>query len=469
MPKRNLIWIVAIIAATVVTAWVTRHNPPPLGESNQTEFRSVGRTYRLIKDRYYRQPEEDRIRQGAVKGMVDALDEFSTYVPPGDVVAFKRRIMGIERGLGLRVKIAGGQVLLVGWLAGSPAGRAGFAAGDRIMSIDGRSVAGLSLEGVRKLLDGKVGSRAVLEILRAGKKAKSITLTRQEFPVETVTGLYRDRTGKWVYLIDEADGLAYLRIKEFVRKTPEQFQQAFRQLGQVNGLIVDLRGNPGGLLPGAVEVADMFLHDGLIVTVFGRDSKPQRHLARADRTYPDIPMVVLLNAKTASAAEIVAGALRVGRRAVLVGTRTRGKGCVQSMFPLPDELGQINLTTSEFTFGPSGSITRRGEADAWGIDPHEQITLPPAQQRRLVQLRGLVELIAPRRPTTRPAAETAPASQSPIVREMLELDLQLARAIELLKTPEKIEALLEEAPRQTRAAATTKKLRAGRKLGHVRN
>ena len=466
MPKRNLILILAIVVAAIIAVFEARNasiftgrgnwQPSTARSGHEEEFQPVNETYRLIKDRYLYPLEGQELRQGAVRGMVSSLDEYSTYVAPGRTGAFEQHLLGRERGLGLRVDVVDGQVTVLGPMAGSPALRAGIMAGDIIVAIDGKAAAGLGPEQMTALLDGPVGASVKLTLFRAPGPQTTLTLTREEFPIESVTGLYRHSSGTWVCVIDPASGIAYVRIREFVRDTTEQFQQLLRQLDRLQGLVLDLRGNPGGLLESSVGVSDLFLREGRIVSVVRRDGPPEEHMATPTGTYPDIPVVVLIDEGTASAAEIVAGALRLRGRAVLLGTRTCGKGCVQSMFKLPDDLGRINLTTSEFCLDSDEPISRRPGSPRWGVDPHEQIIILPSRQEKLARLRAAAEVLPLGRPTTLPLISPAGEGPPGMAEAMLRLDSPLERAVELLKKPREIEAILKaaEAERAARKART---------------
>ena len=466
MPKRNLIWVIALVVTAVVTFQVSRP-PPPVADPVMEQLRPMAEAYRLIQDNSLLPVKDVDLLRGAAGGLAGAVDEFSTYIPADKVEAFGRRMEGKERGVGLRMDFLDGGAIVRGAMFGTPAYQAGLRAGDVLLSVNGSPVEHLTAAQVDGLLrDGPVGRTVRLEVQRADEAPRVVALVCQDTPVETVVGLYRDAAGKWVYLADPNNRAAYFRIREFTPSTMEEFQTAYRQVDGMSGLILDLRDNPGGRLPSAVDVADLFLAQGTIVTVTDRVGQSRHYVARPEGTYPaDLPVVVLIDGRTASAAEIVAGALREGRRAVLVGTRTRGKGYVQSMIQLPGDLGQINLTTSEWLLGEDRHISRRAGSETWGIDPHVGISVLPAKRQRLAMLRARCELPAAdeekpsstrRTPAAMPATtETAPNEPS-IGVSLLEADAPLARAVELLRSPHDIQQLLNaavESAGQTRQAA----------------
>ena len=449
MPKRNIIWIAAIVIATVVTVWVTRRSEPLAVDTTPKPLRPVVDTYRLIEDKYYGPLDRPKLRRKAVAGMVSALDSFSSYVPPEKLAAFKRHMEGKDCGVGLRLEMAGGKVVVVGALPNSPAHAADVRAGDQVLAVDGLDLAGLELDEVELLLEGQVGSEVELTVMRRREKL-NIHLTRAEFPIETVTGLYRGRRGQWVHYLDDENGLAYVRISEFVEHTGSQFQPVCRRLGRPKGFVLDLRDNPGGHLAAAVPVADIFLAKGVIVTEVRREGPPKVHLAHAEGTYHPVPLVVLINGRTASAAEIVAGALGMRGRAVLVGAPTRGKHCVQTMYSLSGGLGQVNLTTSQFLVGSARAAgSRRG--DDWRIEPHVEVLLSAPERRELLRLRMRAQVVPARAPAGGPAETPRKEAAPPIARQIVRMDLQLAEAVKLLRNPKKMEAILEEAAGKTAA------------------
>lgn len=439
MPKRNLIWIAAILAAGLVTILATRNPPPPPDDTDIARLRPLMEAYDLIRQNYVRPVDEDILLRGSITGMIGRLDEYCTYIAPGKVDDFEQRMLGTRRGLGLEMEISGAQVRVIGSLPGSPAYQAGIGAGDIITSVGGKDLSGLPLAQVQRMLDLPVGTAIELGISRDGA-AGHVTVTTGEFPVESVEGLCRGPDGNWLCTPGDAPGLAYIRIREFVKDTPDQLGHFFRQLGDVRGLVLDLRANPGGMLPSAVTVGNLFIPSGPIVTVVERQGVSRRYQAGDDGKLPACPMVVLIDAGTASAAEIVAGALKFNGRAVLVGTRTRGKGCVQSMFKLKGDMGQINLTTSEFLIGDGEPISRRPGCDAWGVDPHEQVIIMPSQIDALARLRQEAQVLA-----DHASAPKDPATQeaSTMAQRMVRADCQLARAVELLKAPSELNDILK--------------------------
>ncbi len=358
MPKRNLIWLAAIIGVTAVIGLVLKPHRT-VSISARKRFWPVVHTYTLIKDHYVEPTDDKNLARKAISAMVGELDEFSAYIPPERVGQIKDHMTGLGHGLGLEIEYEDSDLKVLGARPGSSAWRSGICTGDEIVEIDNRPVNEMADDEVRKLLNPSRGGQVVLRVRRGDGRTRTVTLSSGEYSIQTVVGLYRGRDMQWAYRLpalpdENPDGIsppAYVRVKEFVRTTGEQFRRAVRQASLRDGMILDLRDNPGGLLPAAVQTADMFLHSGPVVTVVARDEPPREYQAHADGTLHDGMLAVLVNSRTASAAELLAGALQEGGRAVIIGLPTRGKHCIQSMFPLGNEMGQLNLTTSRFFLG----------------------------------------------------------------------------------------------------------------------
>ena len=416
--------------------------------------------------------------------MVGRLDPYSRYIPPGKAQAFRKRMMGRGHGLGLVAEEAGTERIVVYVHPGSPADEAGVLAGDIIVAVNvknhvpGRPTTAPRSAATRPMTPGPDGK--VHLVVRRGGELHSFAIAPADYSVEAVMGFYREREDRWVYLVDPDEGIAYLRVEEFVEGTVARFQRAFRRPSGVRGLVLDLRDNPGGLLPQAAALANLFIDSGPIVTVAGRGGGVERLVAHTDGTYPGIPVVVLVNGQTASAAEIVAGALALADRAVLVGRPTRGKHCIQGMFDLPGRLGLVNLTTKRFFFEADARDARRfqryvvraatrprarpPEADSMGtpIFPHVRVEISREDLRKLRRLRW--KAWTPRRPapTTAPATRPAASAAEDIVDALLLLDAPLTRAVQLLRNPGEIRRILAAAARKRAARRKAAKAAATR-------
>ncbi|MBL7221273.1 MAG: hypothetical protein ISS69_14250 [Phycisphaerae bacterium] len=463
MPKRNLLWMLAVVAVAVGTAWLMRRTPQARYERSVRPDAMVDAYNEIIRNHY---PPVDplELKRSAVSGMIEALDPQSIYIPYDKAEAFRKRMGGHALGTGLILDLSDRGPVVVCVHPDSPADETGLTAGDVIVLINSLPAFNMSLEQIGGHLSGDRDGKVQLRVIfaRDPRNPRDVTLALDEYPVETVTGLHRDGSRRWVYTVDRDEGLAYIKVSEFVSGTVERFKRAFRRPSLVRGLVLDLRGNPGGYLPEGVALANLFLHDEPIVTVMGNAARPERHVAHAEGTYPEIPVVVLIDSDTASAAEIVAGALSHADRAILVGAPTRGKHSVQTPLSLGGKLGLVHLTTARFFFAPEApEATTRPAADVLPpsagkpIAPHVLIPADPGKRRQLQILRWRAASVPPA-PTTLPASQPATSPGATIGGELIRHDAQLAAAVELLKNPARIRATL-----QACAEARKRKKRSG--------
>jgi carboxyl-terminal processing protease len=351
-------------------------HPLPGGLLPGQEGRAFAEVYARIKNEYVDEVDDHALMEKAIRGMVAALDPHSAYLDSSEFEQVRVSTMGSYPGVGIEVAGTGGAVRIVKTIEGSPAQAAGLAAGDQLVSIDGTEI-GADLAGALARLRGPSGTLVRLSIRRSTTPATlEFELRRTQVEVHSVAAQTLE------------PGYGYVRISTFSETTPDDLAQAILRLkrdnhGQIFGLVLDLRNNPGGVLESGVAVADAFLEAGVIVTADGRTSDARFEM---DATPGDLidgaPLVVLVNAGSASASEIVAGALKDHGRALLIGRRTYGKGSVQTVMPLAHG-GAVKLTTSRY-FTPSGaSIHGRGllpdiTEDGPGAAPAELSSAPGA-------------------------------------------------------------------------------------------
>jgi carboxyl-terminal processing protease len=281
----------------------------------------------------------------AVEGMIKALDGNSAFMPPHEFREMQEETRGSFGGIGIRIGLEDGQVVVAEPMEGTPAAKAGLKLGDRIVKIDGQSTQGMTLQDAVRRMRGPVGSHVVLSILRPGAtEPEEVSIIRAKIELKTV----------------ESQGLdghiGYIKVRGFHETTLHELEKAMSRLIQqkVEGLILDLRNNPGGLLSQSVKVCNLFVDEGLVVvSTEGRvRNQNSRFIANGGGQYRQYPMIVLINAGSASGSEIVAGALQDLQKATLIGTKSYGKGSVQTIFPLQDGSG-LRLTTAHY-FTPSG-------------------------------------------------------------------------------------------------------------------
>ncbi len=388
-----------------------------------------GDVFERVRSDYVEAPTDQEMIEAAISGMLAALDPHSNYLNAKNFREMQVNTRGEFGGLGIRVTMEGGYVKVISPIDDTPAFRAGIKPSDLITHLDGESVQGLTLAEAVEKMRGKVGKDIKLTILREGKKPFDVTITRA---VIKITSVRSNTEGK----------VGYIRITSFNEQTDKGLKKEMAKLKKeigagLQGYVLDLRNNPGGLLDQAVAVADAFLDKGEIVTTRSRRPEDtQRFNARPGDLAEALPLVVLINGGSASASEIVAGALQDHRRAVLLGTKSFGKGSVQTIMPLPGH-GAMRLTTARY-YTPSGRSIQ-----AKGIDPDIEVkqakieTIDAPKLRRESDLRNALAngdkktgadpssgSKADKKPGDSAAEGDKPAEQQ---------DYQLARSLDLLR------------------------------------
>lgn len=370
-----------------------------------------------IQNAYVDEVSEKELVQAAVEGMVGRLDPHSMILRPDAFRAMRDETAGEFDGVGIEIMQVADGIVVVAPLPDSPAERAGVLAGDRIVAIDGASAREISVGEAVRRMKGSAGTPVTLAIERAGaREPRSFTLVRDHVRTSSVDGR----------VLDAAAGTGYVRIRHFQDRTDRELRLALERIrkelgGPIQGLVLDLRNNPGGLLDQAVKVADRFLSKGIIVTTEARGKKPEVEEAHERDTEPGYPMVVLVNRGSASASEIVAGALQDHGRAVIVGAQTFGKGSVQSVLELEDG-SALKLTVARYYTPKHRSIQERGiTPDVPVADAAPAAEAEGPSERDLK--RHLVNDQAPAARTPRTGGATEPVRP----------DVQLERASDLLR------------------------------------
>ncbi len=342
---------------------------------------------------YVETPDQTRMMQSAVRGMVESLnDPYTIYISPEELTGFDKQIRGTFSGIGAEVDIHLNRLHIISPLEESPAWKAGVMAGDTVMEINGESTLNIKITDAITKLQGAEGTPVKLKIRHETGEEKEVTITRARINVATIKGINRDAEGKWNFMLDDANKIGYVRLSQFTDKTAADLRAALDKLleQKVRGLILDMRFNPGGLLESAVEVSDMFLDKGKrIVSVKGRVVPEKIEWSTQEGTIPPIPMVVIANEASASAAEVVTGALSDNERAVFIGTRTFGKGSVQQVMKLDGEQGALKITNAYYYLPNGRNIHRREGSDKWGVDPGDGFYVPmsPEEVKKMVEQR----------------------------------------------------------------------------------
>lgn len=365
---RKSILFIALMALVLIGWVVTPHLPQSFNAEARTRYEDLQLftdILSIVRKSYVEEVDMKELVQGAVEGMLSSLDPHSSYLPPDMYKEMKIDTSGEFGGLGIEITVQNGILTIVSPIEDSPAYRAGLKSGDQILKIEDRFTKDLTIMDAVKLMRGPKGSPIRITIMREGfDKPKEFSLVREIIKVRSI----KARTLE--------DGYAYVRVAQFQERTDADLKNALEALHKENGtgikgLILDLRNNPGGLLDQAVKVADFFLKEGLIVYTEGREEGSQmKFSAHSDGTEPHYPMIVLINGGSASASEIVAGALQDHKRAIVMGTQSFGKGSVQTIIPLGDNSG-LRLTTARY-FTPLGtSIQARGITPDISVRPME--------------------------------------------------------------------------------------------------
>ncbi len=417
-------WKAVLVGATLVLLVVTggvQHGTTAI-EDTYDKLKVFTEILSLIQSNYVDEVKSRELIYGAVKGMLDTLDPHTAFMTPETFKEMQVETSGSFGGLGIEITVKDRMLTVVAPIDGTPADRAGIQPGDRIVKIEGQLTKDLTLMDAVRKLRGPKGSKVTIGILREGTlEPFEVTLVRETIEVRSVRSK------------DLGEGIFYVRLSQFQERTGKDLDKALEQAQKAvaTALILDLRNDPGGLLNQAVAVSDMFLDkDQLIVYTQGRlKNQDLRFTAEHSTGYPKWPMVVLVNGGSASASEIVAGALQDWKRAVILGTKTFGKGSVQTVIPLSDGSG-LRLTTSKY-FTPRGrSIHGIGITPDIVVEPVKPEVM--AQRQREEDARRLA---AGERPLEQRIGDQEGESVEIGKREVADIqrDVQLQRAIEILK------------------------------------
>jgi carboxyl-terminal processing protease len=447
--KRRRTWAVALGLGVLVTFVSGRDGVKDVEAVPKESYEGLEtftNILTIIQKNYVDEVSTKQLIEGAITGMLAALDPHSAYLTPDLYRELQVDTKGSFGGLGIEITNRNGILTVVSPIDGTPAYRSGIKAGDQILKIDGEFTKDMTLVDAVKKMRGPKDTKVTLTLRRETlAELFDVTLTREIIKIQSV---------RWKPL---QKGYGYIRVTQFQERTDDDLERALKSLGKepggLQGLVLDLRNDPGGLLTQAVKIADVFLESGLIVYTDGRlENQSQKYFAHKQGTWSDFPIVVLVNAGSASASEIVAGALQDHKRALILGTQTFGKGSVQTILPL-DDTSALRLTTARY-FTPNGrSIQATGivpdivmdqngnlAAVEKDTDAVREANLP----RHLPGRRGERNAEPPPQggtksgPASEPGAGTPSEKAPQQVAEVREgepgADPQLDRAVELLKS-----------------------------------
>ena len=357
-------------------------SPQLHAEDDYELMKLFAETFQQVEANYVRDVDRRELMEAAIQGMLHHLDQYSSFIPPQSVNRFNQMVEQEFGGIGITLSYRGGQLIVVSPLPDTPAYRAGIRAGDVIAEIEGESTDGVTLAEAVKKLQGPVGRPVAVTVARHNEPdTREFKMVRQLIKAPTVRGHHYDENDAWEYLLEGEQKIGYLRLSHFSRHSTEEVRKAVDSLVDrgLEGLVIDLRFNPGGLLESAIELADLFLEDGDIVSVRGRNVPERSWEAKKDGTYPQFPMAILVNNYSASASEVLSACLQDNQRAAIIGERTWGKGSVQNVIQMEDGESALKLTTASY-HRPSGVNIHRfremKETDQWGVTPDEGFVIP---------------------------------------------------------------------------------------------
>ncbi len=364
------------------------------------------------------------------EGAMFTLDDFTSVIWPRDLEQFGRSTQGRFTGVGIQISRRDGRLIVVSPLPDTPAQAAGVKPGDIIEEVNGQTTSTWSLDRAVREITGPEGTTVTLGLEREGEPQLVQTpIKRSEILIASISGWERQPRGKWSYWIDPTARIGYIRLSQFIPQTADDLDAAIAQMqqdGPINGLILDLRFNPGGLLSSAIDVVDRFVDNGPIVfTVDATGERTSERRARRTNTYLKFPVVVLINQGAASASEIVSGALQDYDRGLVVGTRSFGKGSVQELLPLARGNALLKLTTRYYMLPGGRIIHRKPAAKTWGVEPDLEVRMTDQEVADSVKLRQELDVLRGPNEADHPKADDILATG---------VDPQLEAAVLILKT-----------------------------------
>ncbi|NQZ17947.1 MAG: S41 family peptidase [Bdellovibrionales bacterium] len=351
--QQKFIHLFTVVAIILGSTFYVGHSSFAETKDRYLNLQLFAKIMNLVQKYYVDEVDTKKLIYGGIKGMLHELDPHTNFLPPDIYKEFEDETSGRFGGLGIEITVQEGILTIISPIEDTPAWKAGLKSGDKIVSIDGNSTKGLSLAESAQMMRGDKGSKIILGIVREGfKDKKDFTIKRGTIKIKSVK------------FTDLGDGYGYIRLTSFIENSASDVKKVLKKISKKNknvkGIILDLRRNPGGLLEQAIKISDFFLDKGTIVSTIGRDRENKKVVqATATNSMTDFPIVVLINEYSASASEIVAGALKDNKRALVMGKRSFGKGSVQSVVKMGDGSG-LKMTVARY-YTPSGiSIQAKG-------------------------------------------------------------------------------------------------------------
>lgn len=414
----NFIWIVIIFFSLTpcgLHAQTEKETTPDVYYRDFEEFITV---IKEIQNKYVEEVDLRTLLQSGYRGMLGSLDPYSQYIDSEHLEELRIETGGVFEGLGIEVVVEDGILTVLTPIVDTPAFRAGVFIGDKIIKIDGKSTKNFTIRQAVEVLRGKPHTKVILTVLHKGERDPvDITIERAKIQINSTRG---------VRIVDKESKIGYVAVTGFQDNTITDLDASIEKLEKqgMESLILDLRFNPGGLLNIAVDMSDKFIKKGIIVSTKGRH-KSQEHEYKAHRsgTYKNFPLIILVNNGSASASEIVAGAVKDHKRGLLLGTKTFGKGSVQSLIPIKNKDTALKLTTAKY-YTPSGTLI-----DGIGIEPDIKVDLTKKEIRALHKNLTRANVTDIRTKDLNESSEDIEESDD----EEKFVDVQLSRAIDVLK------------------------------------
>ena len=414
----NFIWIVIIFFSLIpcgLHAQTEKETGPDVYYQDFEEFITV---IKEIQNKYVDEVELRALLKSGYKGMLGSLDPYSQFIDSEHLEELRIETGGVFEGLGIEVIIKDGILTVLTPIVDSPAFRAGVYIGDKIIKIDGKSTKNVTIREAIGILRGKPNTKVTLTVLHEGERDPvDITIERAKIQIKSTRG---------TRIVDKESNIGYVAVTGFQDNTITDLDASIEELEKqgMEALVLDLRFNPGGLLNIAVDMSDKFIKKGVIVSTKGRH-KSQEHEYKAHRsgTYKDFPLIILVNNGSASASEIVAGAVKDHNRGLLLGTKTFGKGSVQSLIPIENKNTALKLTTAKY-YTPSGTLI-----DGVGIEPDIKVDLTSKEARELHKNLTISNAIDIRTKDQKEPSKDVEENDD----EGKFVDVQLSRAIDVLK------------------------------------
>ncbi len=459
MSRWNLAWLLGISAAALIGIAVSHSAPLRQKDKDYELVRLVVDVLDEVEHKYVRELDADarrRLVEDMINGGLERLDPHSAFINPKRYRQFTKDSKGEFGGIGIQVSTdrQSGVLSVVSPLPGTPAYEAGILAGDLIVKIDGKSTESMQLNEAVDHIQGEPGQKISLTVLHEGSKEPvTVELTRAKIHIRSVLGNRRraDKPEEWDYFLDKSNHIVYVRLVAFSETAAKELRDTLTELKAegMRGLILDLRMNPGGLLKAAVEISNLFLPKGKIVSTRGRTGQEEVYEAEEKNALlvpaQDFPMAVLVNKYSASASEIVAAALQDHHRAIIIGERSYGKGSVQNVIKMENGASALKLTTASY-WRPSGKNIHRfpdsKDTDEWGVKPDAGFAVALKDEERLAYVldRRDRDIIHGKSGTPTAPPKTEPAKEKDKKKKPFE-DRVLKRALEYLrKEVQKVDA-----------------------------